>query len=56
MVVEKRGSQWCTIHCHGEKAGTPIACFPTKEAAAKQHRAIESSKDTNKIEINLGEL
>lgn len=52
MVVEKRGNQWCTIHCHGEKAGTPIACFPTKDEADSQHRAIEA----NKIEINLTTL
>lgn len=53
MVVEYRKDKgYCTIHCHGEKAGTPIACFPTKEAAERQHRAIEA----NKIEINLEEL
>ena len=56
MVVEKRGSQWCTIHCHGEKAGTPIACFPTKEAADRQHRAIEASEHIDKIEIDLAKL
>lgn len=49
MVVEKRGNQYCTIHCHGEKAGTPIACFPTKEAAERQHAVIMA----NKIEIDL---
>lgn len=56
MVVEKRGNQYCTIHCHGEKAGTPIACFPTKGEADAQHRAIEASKHANKIEIDLEEL
>ncbi len=53
MVVEKRGNQYCTIHCHGEKAGAPIACFPTKEAAERQHRAIETAKRASKIEIDL---
>lgn len=54
MVVEyRKGKGFCTIHCHGEKAGTPIACFPTKEAAERQHRAIEASKHANKIEIDL---
>lgn len=52
MVVEKRGNKWCTIHCHGEKVGQPIACFPTEEAANRQHAAIMA----NKIEINLEEL
>lgn len=56
MVVEKRGNQYCTIHCHGEKAGTPIACFPTKVKADAQHRAIEASKHTNKIEIDISSL
>ena len=52
MTVEKRGNQWCTIHCHGEKKGKPIACFTTEDAAERQHSAIMA----NKIEINLGEL
>ena len=53
MVVEyRKGKGFCTIHCAGKDKGTPIACFPTEEAAERQHRAIEA----NKIEINLGEL
>ena len=56
MVVEKRGNKWCTIHCHGVDKGKVIACFDTKEAAMKQHRAIETSKHARKIEIDLGEL
>lgn len=52
MVVEKRGNQWCTIHCTGPDKGKPITCFPTEEAAKRQHRAIEA----NKIEIDLEEL
>ena len=56
MVVEKRGNQWCTIHCHGEKAGSVIACFSTEGEADAQHRAIEASKHANKIEIDLTTL
>lgn len=57
MVVEyRKGKGYCTIHCHGEKAGQPIACFPTKEAAERQHRAIEASKHANKIEIDINSL
>ena len=53
MTVEyRKGKGWCTIHCHSEKAGTPIACFPTKEAAERQHAAIMA----NKIEIDLTTL
>ena len=53
MVVEyRKGKGYCTIHCHGENAGTPIACFPTKEAAERQHAAIMA----NKIEIDLTTL
>lgn len=52
MTVEKRGDKWCTIHCHGEKKGTPIACFTTEEAADRQHAAIMA----NKIEIDLTTL
>ena len=55
MVVEKRGNQWCTIHCHGKKVGTPIACFPTESEADAQHRAISASK-YSKIEINIKDL
>lgn len=55
MVVKKRGNKWCTIHCHGEKVGTPIACFPTKAEADTQHRAISAAK-YSKIEFDLGEL
>ena len=55
MVVEKRENEWCTIHCHGKDAGKPIACFPTKEEADRQHRAIQAGK-ARKIEINTNEL
>ncbi len=44
MVVRKRGSKWCVMHCHGPKAGTPIKCFPTKQQAEKMHAAIQANK------------
>lgn len=56
MVVEKRGNQYCTIHCHGPDKGKVIKCFPTEDEADAQHRAIESSKHANKIEIDVNKL
>jgi len=56
MVIEKRGNKYCTVHCHGADAGKVISCFDTKEEAMVQHRAIEASKQAEKIEINLEEL
>lgn len=44
MVVQKRGTQWCVIHCHGPEAGTPIKCFDTEEEAQAMHQAIEANK------------
>ena len=55
MVVEKRGNKWCTYHCSGSNKGQVIACFPTKEAAERQHSGIMASK-YNKIEININKL
>ena len=53
MVVKKNSKgEWCTYHCHGKDKGKVIACFPTEEAAERQHRAIY----VNKIEINLDKL
>lgn len=53
MVVEyRKGKGYCTIHCHGEKAGTPIACFPTEEEADAQHKVISATK----IEIDISSL
>lgn len=51
-MVEKRGSQWCVLHAHPKKKGSKtdkppgsvIHCFPTKEKALAQHRAIMASK------------
>jgi len=43
-VVEKRGSQYCVVHCHGEDKGKIIKCFPTKEQAEKMHKAIMVNK------------
>jgi len=57
MVVKKNSKgQWCTYHCHGADKGKVIACFPTKEAAMAQHRAIEASKHATKLEIDVDEL
>ena len=42
--VEKRGDEWCVVHCHGPKAGQTIACHDTKEGAEAQHRAIMAGK------------
>lgn len=56
MTIEFRnGKGWCTISCHHDP-GKIIACFPTKAEAMAQHRAIESSKHTNKIEIDISSL
>ena len=52
MTIEFRNGEWCTVHCTGSDKGKVIACFPMKDQAMKQHRAIEA----NKIEINLEEL
>ena len=49
MSVQKRGSRWCVIHCHGEKKGSAIKCFPTKKKALKMHRAIMWSKSKARI-------
>ena len=42
--VEKRGNQYCVIHCHGPEAGTPIKCFDTEAEAQAMHQAIEANK------------
>lgn len=55
MTVEKRGNEYCTIHCTGKDAGKPIKCFPTKGEADAQHRAIMAGK-YKKIEIDINEL
>lgn len=48
--VEKRGSQWCVIHCTGPDAGKPIKCFSTKSEADAMHRAIQANKSIVKDE------
>ena len=54
MIKEIKG-RWCTVHCHGKDKGKPITCFPTKEEADEQHRAISASK-YKKIEIDITNL
>lgn len=49
MSVEKRGSGWATVHCHGADKGKIIHKFKTKKAAMAQHRAIEASKHRRSI-------
>mgnify|MGYP001132524756 CR=1 FL=1 len=49
--VEKRGSQWCVIHCHGPDTGKPIKCFPTKEQAEAMHRAIQAHKAQSNVDM-----
>jgi hypothetical protein len=44
MSVEKRGSGYATVHCHGKKKGQVIHKFKTKKEAMEQHRAIEANK------------
>lgn len=56
MTIEKRGNQYCTVHCHGSDKGKVISCFPTEAEAEKQHRAIEASKHAKKIEIDVNKL
>ena len=42
--VEKRGNQWCVVHCHGPDKGESIKCFDSKEEANKMHAAIQANK------------
>jgi hypothetical protein len=56
MTIEKRGNQYCTVHCTGKDKGKVIKCFPTEEEANVQHSAIMASKHTKKIEIDTSEL
>ena len=44
MVVKKVENEFCVMHSHGEKAGTPIKCFPTRIKAEAMHKAIQVSK------------
>jgi len=47
--VEKRGDQWCVIHCHGEESGEIIKCFPTKPQADAMHAAIMANKGNTDV-------
>ncbi len=44
MSVQKKGSSYAVVHCHGKNKGKTIATFPTKKAAMKMHRAIQANK------------
>ena len=44
MTVRKRGGKWAVVHCHGKKKGKTIAKHKTKDAAMRQHRAIQANK------------
>lgn len=46
--VERRGNEWCVVHCTGPDAGKAIKCFPTKKEADDMHAAIM----TNKFKLN----
>lgn len=54
-TVEKRGNQYCVVHCHGPNAGEVIKCFDTKEEADAMHAAIQANKaePTSKPEMPL---
>jgi len=52
--VEKRGNQWCVVHCHGEEAGEVIKCFDTEEEAQAMHRVIEASKHSGDQQRKIG--
>jgi len=41
--VEKRGNQWCVVHCHGANAGEPIKCFDNEEDALAMHNAMQAN-------------
>ena len=51
--IEKRGNQWCVVHCHGEEAGEVIKCFDTREEAEAMHRAIQANKDIGQRKIGF---
>jgi hypothetical protein len=41
--VEKRGNQWCVVHCHGPEAGTVIKCFDSEAEAMAMHNAMQAN-------------
>ena len=55
-MIKKIKGQYCTIHCTEPDKGKVIKCFPTKEAAEKQHQAIQASKNVKKVEIDVNNL
>ena len=48
--IEKRGNQWCVVHCHGPDAGKVIKCFDTRAEAEAMHRAIMANETFTLIE------
>ena len=54
MSVQKRGSGYATVHCHGKNKGKVIHKFKTKKEAEAQHRAIQAHKHPKKSRTYLG--
>jgi len=48
MSVEKRGSGYAVVHCHGKDKGKTIAKHATLSGALAQHTAIEAEKARRK--------
>jgi hypothetical protein len=41
--VEKRGNQFCVVHCHGPEGGTVIKCFDSEADAMAMHNAMQAN-------------
>jgi hypothetical protein len=52
-AVEKRGSQWCVVHCSGADAGQVIKCFDSEAEALAMHGAIQANKKGEKVMVDL---
>jgi hypothetical protein len=48
--IEKRGNQFCIVHCHPPNEGEIIKCFPTREEAESMHAAMMAGKESVKTE------
>lgn len=42
--VEKRGDQFCVVHCSGPDESKVIKCFPTEAEAQAMHQAIQANE------------